>query len=438
MPLIVVVGCQWGDEGKGKIVDLISAEADIVARYQGGNNAGHTIVVGDRKYITHLIPSGILHPERECLIGNGVVVDPLVLLDEIRELEGLGVDNLRPRLHVSENAHLILPFHRLLDKAQERLRGEGKIGTTGRGIGAAYADKVQRQGVRFLDLKNPQSLRAKMEALYEHYRPFFEHIYHEQFPAVEEMIQPVLDVAAELAPLCIDGPSMLNDALEAGKKVLAEGAQGILLDIDFGTYPFVTSSSPSPGGVCCGLGVGPTRISKIVGVIKAYATRVGSGPMPTEFEPVFGDAFRKWANEFGATTGRPRRCGWFDLPAVRRSIQIGDITEIAVTNLDQYDRLDELKICVGYEFEGRRVDIMPIGLEDGQATPIYESMPGWNSSTAGARQYTDLPANARAYLERLEELMGRPIRTVSVGAGRMMTIRRQDQFFEPLAAVAAV
>ena len=263
MPLIVVVGCQWGDEGKGKIVDLISAEADIVARYQGGNNAGHTIVIGDHKYITHLIPSGILHPERECLIGNGVVVDPVVLLDEIRELEGLGIENLRARLHVSENAHLILPFHRLLDKAQERLRGEGKIGTTGRGIGCAYADKVMRQGVRFLDLKNPKSLQTKMEALYEHYRPYFEHIYHEQPPVLSDMIQPILDIAAELAPLCVDGPTMLNDALESGKKVLAEGAQGILLDIDFGTYPFVTSSSPSPVAYAADLALAPRESTKL-------------------------------------------------------------------------------------------------------------------------------------------------------------------------------
>ena len=430
MPLIVVVGCQWGDEGKGKIVDLISAEADIVARYQGGNNAGHTIVVGEQKYITHLIPSGILYPNTLCLIGNGVVVDPIVLLDEIRELEGLGID-VRPRLKVAENAHLILPFHRLLDKAQEKHRGSGKIGTTGRGIGCAYADKVMRQGVRFLDLANPESLRAKMTALYEHYAPYFEHIYHEETPALNEMLDPILAIAGELAPLSIDGPTMINDALDAGKKVLAEGAQGILLDIDFGTYPFVTSSSPSPGGVCCGLGVAPTRINQIVGVVKAYTTRVGEGPMPTEFEPVFGDAFRKWANEFGATTGRPRRCGWFDVPAVRRSIQLADLTELAVTNLDQYDTLEELKICVGYQYKGKRVDIMPFGLENGEAEPILESMPGWKSSTVGITNYDDLPAQARNYLQRLEELLGRRIATVSVGPRRMMTIRRDETYFKP-------
>lgn len=433
MPLIVVVGCQWGDEGKGKIVDLISAEADIVARYQGGNNAGHTIVIEGRKYITHLIPSGILYPRTQCLIGNGVVVDPLVLLDEIRELEGLGVD-VRPRLKVAENAHLILPLHRLLDKAQERLRGSGMIGTTGRGIGCAYADKVMRQGIRFQELASPERLREKIEAMAEHYRPYFQHIYREDLPTVNELVEPVMAVAGELAPLAIDGPTMVNDALEGGKKVLAEGAQGILLDIDFGTYPFVTSSNPSPGGVCSGLGVGPTRINRIVGVIKAYTTRVGSGPMPTEFEPVFGDAFRKWANEFGATTGRPRRCGWFDAPAVRRSIQIGDISEIAVTNLDQFDKLEELQICVAYEYKGKKLDKMPFGIEDGQAKPVYESMPGWNSSTNGVTEYQNLPAQARDYLERLEELLGRPVSTVSVGPGREMTIRRQDRFFQPFGA----
>jgi len=429
MPLIVVVGCQWGDEGKGKIVDLISAEADLVARYQGGNNAGHTIVIGNQKYITHLIPSGILYPKTQCLIGNGVVVDPLVLLDEIRELEGLGID-VRPRLKVAQNAHLILPLHRLLDKAQERQRGSGMIGTTGRGIGCAYADKVMRQGIRFQELGRPESLREKMQSLARHYRPYFEHIYQEDLPAVSELIDPVMAVAAELAPLAADGPTMVNDALDAGRKVLAEGAQGILLDIDFGTYPFVTSSNPSPGGVCSGLGIGPTRIDRIVGVIKAYTTRVGSGPMPTEFEPVFGDAFRKWANEFGATTGRPRRCGWFDAPAVRRSVQVADVSEIAVTNLDQFDRLEALQICVAYEYEGKRVERMPFGVEDGQLTPIYESMPGWNCKTTDVTAYADLPVQARDYLERLEDLLGRPIATVSVGPGRMMTIRRQDRFFK--------
>jgi adenylosuccinate synthase len=429
MPLIVVVGCQWGDEGKGKIVDLISAEADLVARYQGGNNAGHTIVVNDQKFITHLIPSGILYPQTMCLIGNGVVVDPQVLLDEIKELEGLGID-VRPRLCVSQNAHLILPFHTRLDGAQERLRGAGKIGTTGRGIGAAYADKVARNGIRFGELANKDKLRKRMIAMGEHYEPFFKHIYKEELPSIDEMIAPVLAIADELAPLAIDGPTMVNDALNDNKKVLAEGAQGILLDVDFGTYPYVTSSNPSPGGVCTGLGVGPTKISRIIGVMKAYTTRVGEGPMATEFEKEFGDKFRNWAGEFGATTGRPRRCGWFDAPALRRTVQVSGATEIAVTNLDQFDTLEEIQICTAYIYNGKRIEIFPFGIDkDDKIEAIYETMPGWKTSTKEITEYEDLPSEARAYLRRLEQLLGVNIATISVGPKRLTTIRRQSVFF---------
>ncbi len=430
MPLLCVVGCQWGDEGKGKIVDLISAEAGLVCRYQGGNNAGHTIVVNDKKYITHLIPSGILYPGVRCLIGNGVVVDPVVLANEIEELESAGIENVRPRLRVSINAHLIMPYHRLLDGAQEKLRGSGKIGTTGRGIGASYGDKFMRQGIRFGELRDKKRLLERLKEMAQHYKPFFEHIYHEELPSIDELADPVLNVADMLSQLCADGPAMANAALDAGKNVLAEGAQGILLDVDFGTYPFVTSSNPSPGGVCTGLGVGPTRIGKIIGVMKAYSTRVGEGPLPTEFEREFGDRFREWAGEFGATTGRPRRCGWFDAVAVRRSIQVAAADEMAITNLDQLDTLDEIRLCVGYLRRGERVDVFPFDLsKDETVEPVYETVPGWKARTRDAKRFEDLPANARRYIDRLEHAIGVEIGTVSIGPDRDHTIRRKGAYF---------
>ncbi|MBI3735352.1 adenylosuccinate synthase, partial [Candidatus Sumerlaeota bacterium] len=333
MPLLIVIGCQWGDEGKGKIVDVISQEADLVARYQGGNNAGHTVVVGTEKTILHLIPSGVLHPNVQCLIGNGVVVDPLVLEEEIQTLEAAKVD-VRSRLHLAECAHVIVPYHKLLDQAQEKMRGAGKIGTTGRGIGGAYADKVARQGVRLGDYRDKDIFAEKIRALDRYYQPLFKHIFKEKIPNPDTVVDQLWAIEPTIRPLLCDSVAMINEYLARKKRVLAEGAQGVMLDIDFGSYPYVTSSSPSTGGVCTGLGIAPQHIKQVLGVVKAYTTRVGEGPFPTEILGDIGEFLRAEGNEFGATTGRPRRCGWFDACVLRRSVQVAGVTSIALTKLD--------------------------------------------------------------------------------------------------------
>lgn len=431
MPLMVIVGCQWGDEGKGKIVDVVSHEADVVARYQGGNNAGHTIVVGENKTILHLIPSGVLTPGVDCLIGNGVVVDPLVLLEEVEMLESAGVE-LRSRLYLSENAHVILPYHKLLDLAQERMRGEGKIGTTGRGIGGAYADKVARRGLRLGDYRSKDRFAARVREMEQYYRPLFEHIFRENnLPTADEVVDQIWPTGELIRPHVCDCVTMIHEALAKGRRVLAEGAQGVMLDIDFGTFPYVTSSNPSTGGVCTGLGVTPQQVGSVLGVVKAYTTRVGEGPFPTEDHGEAGQFLQAEGGEFGATTGRPRRCGWFDANVVRRSIQVAGVTSIALTKLDVLDKVKEIKLCTHYEGpEGERVDLMPLGqtvLE--QCRPVYETMPGWQEATSEARDYEDLPEAARRYVERIESLVGVRIEAVSVGAGRRRTIMRRTSFF---------
>ncbi|MCX7625141.1 MAG: adenylosuccinate synthase, partial [Candidatus Sumerlaeaceae bacterium] len=343
MPLVVIVGCQWGDEGKGKVIDFLAHDADWVARYQGGNNAGHTVIVRGEKRILHLIPSGILHPNVKCLIGNGVVVDPQALVEEIQMLEASGVA-VRDRLFVSENTHIIMPYHRKLDHMMEARRGANKIGTTGRGIGCAYGDKVARHGIRMHDLRDKDAFARKVAT----FSPFYQHLfqsYGEEPWSVDDVVEEVWRYRDDILPLIVDGVSLLNEELDKGKKILAEGAQGILLDVDFGTYPFVTSSNPSPGGVCTGLGVPPRKVSKVVGVVKAYCTRVGAGPFPTEMADQLGERLRQWGGEFGATTGRPRRCGWFDCAALRRSLQIGGITNLALMKLDVLSELDEIRVC---------------------------------------------------------------------------------------------
>lgn len=425
MPLLVVVGCQWGDEGKGKIVDLMAGEADLVCRYQGGNNAGHTIEFDDKKFVLHLIPSGILHPETSCLIGNGVVVDPVALAREIDVLEKLGIPNVRRRLMVSETAHLILPYHKSLDQVQERRRGSGKIGTTGRGIGGAYADKVQRQGIRLLDLRDKDTFAAKVRAAHEIYHPLFERIFEEDILTPEKIVEEVWPSARQIHELAVDCSRVVNDHLAAGSNVLAEGAQGVLLDIDHGTYPYVTSSSPGPGGVCTGLGIGPRHITRALGIVKAYTTRVGEGPLPTEFDEEFGAKVRALGGEFGATTGRPRRCGWFDVPAVRRSLMVSGIEEIALTKIDVLDTLPLLKICTAYEIDGQGHDILPNGL--GRSTvvkPVYEEMPGWQTSISAMKHEDELPAEAKAYIKRIEELLAVRVVLASVGPNRIQTIMR--------------
>lgn len=430
MPLLVVVGSQWGDEGKGKIVDFIARDADLVARYQGGNNAGHTIVVGDKKTVLHLIPSGILTPNVECLIGNGVVIDPIFLVDEIQKLEAGGIE-VRSRLFISENAHLIVPYHKLLDQAQEKMRGLGKIGTTGKGIGGAYADKVTRQGIRAGDYRSKDRFAQKVRALDAYYKPLFAHIFHEDLPSPDEVVDQLWGVESAIRPLLRDGVSLVNDYLEQDKKILCEGAQGLMLDIDFGTYPYVTSSSPSSGGVCTGLGVAPRHVRNVLGVTKAYTTRVGEGPFPTEIHDDIGRFLRAEGNEFGATTGRPRRCGWFDAAVVRRAIQVAGVTSIALTKLDVLDKMDEIQLCTHYECpEIGKVNLMPLDLNVlADCKPVYKTLPGWQASISGAETYDDLPKAARDYVEFIEDLLGVKIEAVSIGAMRKLTILRRASFF---------
>lgn len=428
MPLVVIVGSQWGDEGKGKVIDFLAHDADLVARYQGGNNAGHTVIVGDRKIVLHLIPSGILHQGVRCLIGNGVVVDPTELVAEIKMIEAAGVE-ARPRLFISENAHMIMPYHRKLDQMMEARRGENKIGTTGRGIGCAYGDKVARHGIRMLDLRDKDRFAQKVKT----FSPFYQHLFESYGVepwTVDDVVNEVWETREDIWPLVVDGVTLINEALKQGKKVLAEGAQGILLDVDFGTYPFVTSSSPSPGGVCTGLGVSPREVSKVVGVVKAYSTRVGAGPFVTELDNALGENLRAWGGEYGATTGRARRCGWFDCVALRRSLQIGGITNLALMKLDVLDKLDEIKVCTHYMMDGKRVDLLPFGLESGQdVEPVYETLPGWKQNISGARKFDDLPANAKSYMAALEGFLGAKMDFISVGPDRAETIFRDGELF---------
>ncbi len=431
MPLVVIVGCQWGDEGKGKVIDFLAHDADWVARYQGGNNAGHTVIVHGKKSILHLIPSGIVHPNVKCLIGNGVVVDPQALVEEIHLLEESGIA-VRERLFVSENTHLIMPYHRKLDHMMEARRGANKIGTTGRGIGCAYGDKVARHGIRMHDLRDKDKFAQKVAT----FSPFYQHLfqsYGEQPWSVDEVVEEVWRYRDEILPLIVDGVTLINEELDKGKKVLAEGAQGILLDVDFGTYPFVTSSNPSPGGVCTGLGVAPRKISKVVGVVKAYSTRVGAGPFVTEIHDELGTKLREWGGEFGATTGRPRRCGWFDCVALRRSLQIGGITNLALMKLDVLSELDEIRVCTHYRINGKTVDILPFGLETTEGVePVYETFKGWKQPLDPVRSFDDLPQEAQDYVFALEKLIGARMDFVSVGPDREETIFRSEELFRGL------
>lgn len=419
---LAVLGAQWGDEGKGKIVDLLTPRFDLVARYQGGHNAGHTVYVNGTKFVLRLIPSGILHAGVVCLIGNGVVVDPLALFAEVDELAKNGID-VTGRLFVSEKAHLILPYHRDLDLLSEARRGERKIGTTSRGIGPAYEDKIARRGIRVGDLSDlrglEQSIRDNVSAR--------NRLVHDTTMEWDAVLAQVLDIARRLTPMVRDVSLTLAEAFAAGKSVLFEGAQGTLLDIDHGTYPFVTSSNASIGGVCTGLGVGPRRINGVMGVVKAYATRVGEGPMPTELHDEMGKRLRDGGNEYGAVTGRPRRCGWYDAVAVRYAARINGLDVLAVTKMDVLDGLDEIRICTAYKCGDRTLTEFPS--DAGQLAncePVYESLPGWSEPTAGVRRFADLPENAKRYLARLEEVSGVRAALVSTGSERNDTIIRDD------------
>jgi adenylosuccinate synthase len=414
---LVVVGAQWGDEGKGKIVDVLSARVDIIARYQGGANAGHTVHVDGDEFILHQIPSGILHPETRCLLGNGVVLDLEQFFTELDALSARGIDG-EHRIGISGRAHMLLEHHKRLDHATEVARGDARIGTTGKGIGPAYEDKIARVGVRVADLRNPARARARILAAVRRA--------NERLTAAgaepcdpDAVANAALASRDRLLPLLTDTGREISDALRDERRVLLEGAQGALLDVDHGTYPFVTSSSTTAGGAATGVGIGPTAIDSVLGVVKAYTTRVGAGPLPTEMEADLGDRLRELGGEYGATTGRPRRCGWFDAVVVRYSAQVNGLTGLAVTKLDVLDSFDEVKVCVAYEAEGTVHDAFPYDLAVLEsAQPVYETMPGWRTSTAGARSIDHLPPRARDYLHRIEQLTGVPIAFVSVGTRR--------------------
>jgi adenylosuccinate synthase len=422
MPATVVVGTQWGDEGKGKLIDVLGAEADMVVRYQGGHNAGHTIVVGERSFAVRLVPSGILHPHVVNVIGNGVVVDPRILLAELDALEERGIDT--SNLVVSGNAHLILPYHAELDVLFERHLGEAKLGTTKGGIGPCYADKATRVGLRVQDLLDPKIFRQKLDVVLGQKAAILAKVYNRLPPSAEEICDEYLGrIAPALAPRIVDSVDVIHTALEAGKHVMFEGAQATFLDLDHGTYPFVTSSNPIAGGVCAGAGVGPRHIDRIIGITKAYLTRVGSGPFPTELFDEVGDGLIERGREFGTNTGRRRRAGWFDVVMLRQAVRLNSLTDIFLTKLDILSPLESLRVCVAYEIDGKRVEHMPYHQSDlHRAKPVYEELPGWRTEIGDARTLEELPPAARDYVLFLSEQAGVPISYVGVGPERLQTV----------------
>lgn len=431
---VVVIGAQWGDEGKGKITDLLSKSADVVVRYQGGVNAGHTVVVQDQTFKLHLIPSGILYPSTECIIGCGTVIDPKVLIEELDQLEALGIST--ENLLISEIAHVTMPYHRLIDQAAEERRGSHKIGTTKRGIGPTYADKSERTGIRVIDLMDSDSLRKQLRWAIEYKNVILEKLYDLPPLDPEAIIQEYLGYAERLRPHVIDSSLHIYNAVEQRRNILFEGAQGTLLDLDHGTYPYVTSSNPVAGGACVGSGIGPTIIDRVIGVAKAYTTRVGEGPFPTELSGTIGELLRDRGAEFGTTTGRERRCGWFDAVIGRYAVRINGLDCLAITKLDVLDELDEINVCVAYEIDGQRCRDLPSNARRfGRCQPIYKTMPGWKHSTADCRTLEDLPTQALDYLKFLAELMEVPIAIVSLGASRDQTIIVEDPIHGPKRAL---
>lgn len=417
----IIVGAQWGDEGKGKIVDYLTENTDVVVRAAGGNNAGHTVISNGTKYILHLIPSGILWKDKVCVIGNGVVMDPIGLLEEMAKLRGQGVTITPENLLISETAHLVLPYHKGLDKAREAKRGDKKIGTTGRGIGPAYADKVERDGIRTILMTQPEILEEELRDRLARHNATFDELGVELVP-VEETVKIILEAAKTLAPHITNTTVFLHEAIKAGKNLLFEGAQGTYLDIDHGTYPFVTSSNTTSGGACTGSGVPPRMIDKVVAVGKAYTTRVGSGPFVTENEDI-GDMLHNMGREFGATTGRARRCGWLDSVLVRYAVMINGADELAITNLDGLDGLDTVQICTAYTLRGKTIHYPPSTAADLAAcVPVYETHQGWKQDLSGIRKFADLPPLAKAYLKRLEELTGARVSLVGIGPDREQTL----------------
>jgi adenylosuccinate synthase len=425
---VVIVGTQWGDEGKGKIVDLLAEHADIVVRFQGGNNAGHTMVVGDEQFICHLIPSGILQ-KKLCLIGNGVVVDPEVLIQELDNLSGRGVEVGADKLKISERAHLIMPYHKQIDHAREIFKGDKKIGTTGRGIGPAYEDKATRRGIRFVDLLDPEGFREKVNTILDE-----KNFYLKQYLSAEtlegsDIIEQYEAYAQRLAPHVANISIVIDSAIKKGRPVLFEGAQGTHLDIDHGTYPFVTSSNTLAGNACCGAGIGPGAVTDVIGIVKAYTTRVGKGPFPAELFDEIGDRIQKTGAEFGATTGRRRRCGWLDTVLLRNSVRLNGLTGLTVTKLDVLGGLDSLKICTAYDYKGEILNDFPASLKVlGDCKPVYEILPGWSEDISGIKEMNDLPKNVKNYLNRIEELIETPINIISLGAERNQTIVIKNPF----------
>jgi adenylosuccinate synthase len=429
MANVAIIGAQWGDEGKGKVVDLFTREADIIVRFQGGNNAGHTLVVDGHKTILHLVPSGALHPDKLCVIGNGVVVDPEILIEEIHSLQSQGHLASDGQLRISELAHVIMPYHKAIDLARERLRGKGKIGTTGRGIGPAYEDKVARVGIRFVDLLEEDTFREKLQRNIEEKNFYLKAILNEKTLDADAIHEHYVGYREELKRFVTNTGVLLDQQMRAGKRVLFEGAQGTLLDIDHGTYPYVTSSSTVTGGACSGAGVGPQNIQQVIGISKAYTTRVGSGPFPTELIGPQGETLRREGAEFGATTGRSRRCGWFDAVGVRHSVRMNGMTGIALTKLDVLTGFKDIPICTAYRDEGALIDEFPASSKVMQrAQPVYEQMEGWTAPLDHVRQFTDLPEAAQKYVRRIEEVIGSEIILVSVGPGREQTILLKNPF----------
>jgi adenylosuccinate synthase len=427
MTTAVLIGAQWGDEGKGKITDYLAEQADVVVRYQGGNNAGHTVIVGEEEFKLHLIPSGILYADKICVIGNGVVVDPQVLLQEIEHLEAKGINT--SNLRISSQAHLIMPYHKKIDEVEEERRGAAKIGTTKRGIGPAYMDKFARVGIRIIDLLDKEEFEKLLERNLQEKNHLLNKVYQTEGFSTEEILAEYLSYAEKIRPYVADSSFIINEAINAGKHVLFEGAQGTLLDVDHGTYPYVTSSYPVAGGACIGAGVGPTKISKVVGVVKAYTSRVGEGPFPSELFDETGALIRDIGKEYGTTTGRARRCGWLDAVILKYAVRVSGIDAIALTKLDVLDTLDTIKICTGYEYEGQKITEFPHSLKVlAKCKPIYEELPGWKQDLSSARRYEDLPVNARNYIKRIEELSGAKVAIIAVGPKRTQTIMLEPIF----------
>jgi len=425
MANIIVLGTQWGDEGKGKIVDLLTEKTDLIIRFQGGNNAGHTLVIGDNKVVLHLIPSGILHDEKLCLIGSGVVIDPAILLDEIDELCAKGHKITPENLLISDRAHVIMPYHKIIDHARDSVR----IGTTGRGIGPAYEDKARRAAIRMVDLVNPELLKKRLDLFFDEKQAYITKVLGGKAIDKDEIFAQYAELGQRLKPFVKDTSVVVDRAIKAGKNTLFEGAQGGLLDMDYGTYPYVTSSNTIAGSACIGSGVGPTTIDKVLGIAKAYTTRVGEGPFPTELKDETGERLRAFGGEYGATTGRPRRCGWLDLVVLNHSIRLSSISHLAITKLDVLSGFETLQVCTGYRSGSQLIEHFPADIElYPDLEPVYEELPGWEENIAEVRRYADLPLNCRKYIEYMEAHTGVPAAIVSVGPKRDQTIIRSDLF----------